>query len=449
MSVSDLTGTRWKFNDIISTSDMPNSNNYAYIRFSLYKYPYKEWLGGTLNSIKNYPGLYYTGSGAGQNTQVYNGGWYQEYYRYIYIIGGEYATNIDFINWLESNATQQFDFEEYLTNTYDLAQVANAIRGITGNYILLSYPTDMVNTLTSMGMVYNIDQICAKSFTNIIGNTASSIPWYLFMSCISLITASFLSCQRIGVGAFQSCNHLVSCFFPSCSNIESSAFRGCISLTTISFPECTTIGSYAFNGCTSLTSITFPKCSYIGSNAFTGCSSLTTISFPECTTIGSYAFASNSQLSTLSFSKCNLISGNAFQNCSILSSIYFPACTSINIYAFQSCSALTTINFPQTTFISGYAFQSCIQLSEVVLPKIANFSWQAIFGSCYNLISFNLASVSAVPSLQYSNIFLSTPIAGYSASAGQYGSIYVPASLYDAFKSATNWTYFSSRMVSV
>jgi hypothetical protein len=49
--------------------------------------------------------------------------------------------------------------------------------------------------------------------------------------------------------------------------------------------------------------------------------------------------------------------------------------------------------------------------------------------------------------LPHSNVFTSTPIGGYSASAGTYGSIYVPAYLLDAYKSATNWAYFSDRFV--
>jgi hypothetical protein len=56
---------------------------------------------------------------------------------------------------------------------------------------------------------------------------------------------------------------------------------------------------------------------------------------------------------------------------------------------------------------------------------------------------------SSVCKLSHSNAFTSTPIGGYSASAGTYGSIYVPASLLTAYKTATNWTYFSSRFVGV
>jgi len=56
--------------------------------------------------------------------------------------------------------------------------------------------------------------------------------------------------------------------------------------------------------------------------------------------------------------------------------------------------------------------------------------------------------VSSVPTLGLS-AFASTPIGGYSDSAGQYGSVYVPASLYSSFLTANNWSLISSRIASV
>jgi hypothetical protein len=57
---------------------------------------------------------------------------------------------------------------------------------------------------------------------------------------------------------------------------------------------------------------------------------------------------------------------------------------------------------------------------------------------------------SSIPSLAYTNAFYSTPIAGYTASTGGvYGSIYVPASMLESYKTANNWSYFSDRFVGV
>jgi len=67
------------------------------------------------------------------------------------------------------------------------------------------------------------------------------------------------------------------------------------------------------------------------------------------------------------------------------------------------------------------------------------------------LISLYLTSVSKVTTLTggASSVFYSTPIGGYSAIAGQYGSVYVPQSLLTSFRTSSTWSTISSRIVGV
>jgi len=195
----------------------------------------------------------------------------------------------------------------------------------------------------------------------------------------------------------------------SATTIGAYAFYNCSALAEVSFPLCTTIGAYAFYTCSALTEVSFPLCTSIGASAFQNCSALAEVSFPSCTTIGAYAF----------------------YTCSALTEVSFPLCTSIYASAFQNCSALTTAVFSNSSTIQGiiytYAFQSCYHLLSLYL--LANTLYQL--------------SVS-------STTFVSTPIGGYTTSTdGVYGSIFVPASLYDAYISSTNWSYFSERFVSL
>ena len=189
----------------------------------------------------------------------------------------------------------------------------------------------------------------------------------------------------------------------SASLISDYAFYNCSALTTISFPNCTSIGSYAFQSCSALTTVSFPSCTFIGSYAFYSCRTLTTANFPVCTSIGN----------------------SGFYNCSSLTTASFPVCTSIGSSAFRDCRVLTTASFPMCTNIGGQAFQYC-----------------------YRLISLYLNSVTQVPTLG-ATAFSSTPIGGYSTTAGRYGSVFVPASLYNSFLTATNWSSISARIVSV
>ena len=119
----------------------------------------------------------------------------------------------------------------------------------------------------------------------------------------------------------------------------------------------------------------------------------------------------------------------------------------IGSYAFYSRTNLTTVSFPNATTIGRYAFYICTSLTTASFPSATNIGSYA-FRDCYNLKSLYLTG-SSVCKLSASNAFSSTPIGGYSTSAGTYGSIYVPTSLLTSYKAATNWTYFSSRFVGI
>ena len=207
------------------------------------------------------------------------------------------------------------------------------------------------------------------------------------------------------------------------SVIGNYAFQSCPSLTTVSFPNCTSIGNYAFYSCTSLTTVSFPNCTSIGNSAFYRCTSLTTVSFPNCTSIDSYTFAYCTNLTTISFPNCTNIGSYAFGYCTNLTTISFPNCTNIGNYAFVSCTNLTTAYFFSHQSIASCVFMRCYCLKSIYF-----------LGS-----SVGTLSVSA---------FTSTPISNYSIyNNNEYGSIYVRASLLASFKTATNWSVYSARMV--
>lgn len=161
----------------------------------------------------------------------------------------------------------------------------------------------------------------------------------------------------------------------------------------------TSIGNYAFYRCTSLTEVNFTNATNIGGYAFNECASLTTASFPNVTTI----------------------MGSAFYNCSMLSEVSFPNVTSIGTYAFYRCISLTTASFPNITTIVGNAFNGCGSLESMYLLG------------------------SSVASLMNVNAFGNTPISS-KIYLGHFGSIYVPASLVDAYKEATNWSVYADRI---
>lgn len=261
-----------------------------------------------------------------------------------------------------------------------------------------------------------IEKVYLPSCTRIYGNAFG----YALTTQISAP-----NCNRIDTETFYSCN-IIEANFPNCSYVGPHAFEYCYKLTSINFPICSSIDINAFYHCGQLVTVNLPQCSIVDQSAFTNCYTLSSIYLPECTTIGYRAFEDCTTLQTISCPSLITISDKAFSYCTQLSSLFLPACTSIRSSAFNYCSNLSIVSLPACTSIGGSAF-----------------------AYCYNLLSLYLLG-SSIPSLYYTEVFYYTPLSSYTTSTGGvYGSIYVPASLYNDYLSASYWSAYSARIVSL
>lgn len=231
------------------------------------------------------------------------------------------------------------------------------------------------------------------------------------------------------------------------TKIGDNAFQACYSLTTVDFPYVDSVGRNAFYSCSNLTTISFPNCTLVSDYAFEHCRNLQSASFSKCTSINQYAFYGCSKLTSASFPVASIIGPSAFYGCSSLADIYFPQATSIGNCAFSGCTKLTSASFPNVSRLGNSAFQSCAYISTANFRTVASIGNTA-FRYCSRLVEIRLDEVSSVPTLGTS-AFHSTPIGGAITWAGKLGSVYVPASLYNAFLTATNWSSIASRIVSV
>ena len=102
----------------------------------------------------------------------------------------------------------------------------------------------------------------------------------------------------------------------------------------------------------------------------------------------------------------------AFYGCSALTNVSLPNVTSIGSYTFQNCSHLESVNLPNATSIDSYAFNSCSALTTVILRA------------------------NQVATLANTNAF----------TGANNAIIYVPDSLVDSYKAATNWSTYTSRI---
>ena len=208
--------------------------------------------------------------------------------------------------------------------------------------------------------------------------------------------------------------------------------------TTYTNPKVKIIGDYAFYNYSALTTINFPIATSIGNSAFFSCISLTTANVPVATSIGNNAFYYCSALTTADFPIATSIENNAFYGCTSLTTINFPVATSVGSSAFRNCKALTTINFPVATSIENNIFYDCTSLTTINFPVATSVGNRAFYG-CSALTALILRN-STICTLSNTNAFT-----GCTKITGTGGYIYVPSSLVDAYKTATNWVTYASK----
>ncbi len=161
--------------------------------------------------------------------------------------------------------------------------------------------------------------------------------------------------------------------------------------------------------------------------------------------IGSYAFKFCNALLVASFPSATYVNQEAFFSCQNLLIANIPNATTIDRNAFVGCTKLKEVSLANTNIISDWAFQSCYNLVGINLPNATNI-WNGAFLYCSSLFSLHLTG-SSVCQLEDGSAFIGTPISGIQNV--KYGSIYVPASLCNAYKAANNWSFYADRFVAI
>lgn len=314
-------------------------------------------------------------------------------------------------------------------------------------------------------LTLGVSNLSAHWFQNYIGSLYSS-P----MLASGTLFLSLANCTTIPLFAFNNARTLKEVYMPNCTEMWSGAFAYCENLSKANYPLCFTLSNNAFYGCKMLSDVYLPLCTKIPDNCFAGCGLNSEHSFitGAITSIGTSAFNGCMNLNSINLLQCSFIGAYAFHNCNLLSvdaplintilestfdgnmisTLNIPSCNIIGSYAFARNYVLESVNAPLVTTIESFAFQSCrAYLQTLSFPHLLSIRSGA-FNDCWNLVSLYLLG-GTVCKLQNGSCFLSTPIGGYSASAGQYGSVYVPASLLASYKAASYWKTISARIVGI
>ena len=197
--------------------------------------------------------------------------------------------------------------------------------------------------------------------------------------------------------------------------VGTNAFMRCISLHTVDLPNTTKVDQCGFQYCDVLKNINLPKCTSLMGQAFQY-SGIEEANFPSVTALGASVFAQCKSLKSANFPVSPGPSSNLFSNCSALENVSFPIATNVGSNAFDHCTSLAKIDLPLVTRINSGAFAYCTALTALILRS------------------------NAVCTLDAVAILSTCPIADGT------GYVYVPKTLVDSYKAATNWSTYAAQI---
>lgn len=150
------------------------------------------------------------------------------------------------------------------------------------------------------------------------------------------------------------------------------------------------------------------------------------------------------------------IGQKAFQNCYSLRNVIIPSSvTTVLSSAFYGCSALTDVIIPGSlTSVGDYMFYRCYALSKVVMQTGVKSINISAFYECYNLTTISIPEsvesigtnafekCSTLKTIDFSHHTFVPALAATNAFNGIPSDCIfkIPASLYDEWVAATNWS---------
>ena len=189
----------------------------------------------------------------------------------------------------------------------------------------------------------------------------------------------------------------------------------------------TSVKKYKFSDCKSLTTVDLPNAKYINSYAFQQCSKLSSVLIPNANTIGSYAFEGCTELTFVNSPNVVTVDSSAFYMCRKLPQVFLPNANTIGMSAFKECYLLVTVDLPKVTSINSSAFNICYSLKSLIIR------------------SETMCTLSNTNTFNYCYHFLGTVDKTYNPNGDKDGYIYVPKSLIEDYKVATNWVTYASQ----
>lgn len=209
------------------------------------------------------------------------------------------------------------------------------------------------------------------------------------------------------------------------------------------------IGVRTFESKNNIKSVSIPEgVTEIKPYAFFSCENLENVSFPKSLErIGAFAFRSTGirELTIPSISKLIQMDKYSFGDCENLASVTIGKCYSV-VNAFIDCHSLKTA-YLDDVFYDGGAFSGCESLSKIVLSDKVRLFEEGNHPQLKTMVSFvNPSTAEDLPTYyvdtQYQEPYIHNSIP-FSDDQSE-GTLYVPESSIDIYKSSDAWEYWGN-----
>lgn len=215
-----------------------------------------------------------------------------------------------------------------------------------------------------------------------------------------------------------------------------------------------------------ITSLKLESTSKISNRPLYYQSNLTTVDLPNVESVTSYNFYFNSNLADVNLPKVNEIQSNNFNQCNVLTSLDLPLLETAGVNCFYNLLALEELHLPKCTklgasdtYYSSYCIYGLSKIKKIILPKVTVLGEYAIT-NCTALQTVDLGSATGIglairTCSKLETLIIRTPTLcsltstsalTSTAIAQGNGYIYVPQSLVEDYKNATNWTKYASQI---
>ena len=188
---------------------------------------------------------------------------------------------------------------------------------------------------------------------------------------------------------------------------------------------------------------------------------LKSVNLPNATKIGNRTFDSCYNLESVIIPKIDALVGSLFIDCYKLKAIDTSGSNKIGDGVFYECYSLNDVDLSNITTIGAESFKES-GVGTFILPKCTRTSYGSFFGLRVSTIDFfelpAISSDSFIDTYSLAHLIIRTNTVCSNQRSGAFnnslikeglGWIYVPSNLVDSYKSASNWSTYADRIVSL